>query len=216
MLLSGLIDCTRAHVFQVNKLTVTFVAMDQPRSLLMPLCATGGAVAVLSSAGLVPAIGLALGLGGGWLLGQRLKGQKPAPAADSESDEEDEAIQELGEFMGAECVGRFMRRLEHQDVAEDRLDGPEVKMIQEALHRAFDAMPRERLAELLLFFMPERRHRRRLKSSTDFRVYVRGAEPSAAGSQGMHGEDQQQLPRTCAQNDAWSGYSTPEPSSGLS
>lgn len=134
-----------------------YLAMDQPRSsLLMPLCATGGAVAVLSSAGLVPALGLALGLGGGWLLGQRLKGKKPLPAgaADSESESEEEAIQELGEFMGAECFGRFMQRLQQQDVAEERVDGPEVKKIQEALHGAFDRMPRERLAELLLFFMP--------------------------------------------------------------
>ncbi len=45
-------------------------------SALMGLCATGGAVAVLSSAGLVPAIGLAMGLGGGWLLGQKLKAEK--------------------------------------------------------------------------------------------------------------------------------------------
>lgn len=44
-------------------------------SALVGLCATGGAVAVLGSAGLVPAVGLALGLGGGWLLGQKLKGQ---------------------------------------------------------------------------------------------------------------------------------------------
>eukprot|EP00438_Fugacium_kawagutii_P003446 Skav229314 [mRNA] locus=scaffold2616:70707:70934:+ [translate_table: standard] len=44
-------------------------------SALVGLCATGGAVAVLGSAGLVPAVGLLLGLGGGWLLGQKLKGQ---------------------------------------------------------------------------------------------------------------------------------------------
>jgi hypothetical protein len=50
-------------------------------SALVGLCATGGAVAVLTSAGLVPAIGLAFGLGGGWLLGQKLKSKTQKPQA---------------------------------------------------------------------------------------------------------------------------------------
>ena len=55
-------------------------------SALVGLCATGGAVAVLTSAGLVPAIGLAFGLGGGWLLGQKLKSKTQKPQAGARLD----------------------------------------------------------------------------------------------------------------------------------
>mmetsp|Transcript_68393 Transcript_68393/g.107474 ORF Transcript_68393/g.107474 Transcript_68393/m.107474 type:complete len:206 (+) Transcript_68393:35-652(+) len=133
-------------------------------SALVGLCATGGAVAVLTSAGLVPAIGLAFGLGGGWLLGQKLKSKtqkpqvkaQPQPVEDEDGtdEEQEEAIQELGEFMGAEVLGRFLGRLQEQDPSNGQLDGPEVKLIQDGLHQAFDQMPRERLAQLLMFFMP--------------------------------------------------------------
>ena len=106
--------------------------MDHPRSsVLATLCATGGAVAVLSSAGLVPAIGLAVGLGGGWLLGQRIKGRKASQAraqpqaeddSDESDDEQEEALQELGEYMGAEGVGRFLARLQEQDPSQGQQD----------------------------------------------------------------------------------------------
>lgn len=77
------------------------------------------------------------------------------PPSDDETDEEqEEALQELGEFMGAECLGRFLERLQQQDVGKGQLDGPEVAIIQKGLHEAFDQMPRERLAQLLFFFMP--------------------------------------------------------------
>ena len=55
-------------------------------SALVGLCATGGAVAVLTSAGLVPAIGLAFGWGGGWLLGQKLKSKTQKPQARARLD----------------------------------------------------------------------------------------------------------------------------------
>eukprot|EP00435_Cladocopium_sp_Y103_P025917 s649_g6.t1 len=122
-------------------------------SALVGLCATGGAVAVLTSAGLVPAIGLAFGLGGGWLLGQKLKSktQKPQVAAqqpveveDDTDEEQEEAIQELGEFMGAEVLGRFLGRLQEQDPSNGQLDGPEVKLIQDGLHQAFDQILSQR------------------------------------------------------------------------
>ena len=68
-------------------------------SALVGLCATGGAVAVLSSAGLVPAIGLAVGLGGGWLLGQKLKGKAPAkPQAGTPLYEEKDFFNQLKRY----------------------------------------------------------------------------------------------------------------------
>lgn len=80
--------CRRRHLSFTTllaffkQLSAARAEMETSRSsALMGLCATGGAVAVLSSAGLVPAIGLAMGLGGGWLLGQKLKEKPQKPQA---------------------------------------------------------------------------------------------------------------------------------------
>jgi|Cyp2metagenome_2_1107375.scaffolds.fasta_scaffold1836112_1 hypothetical protein len=37
-----------------------------------------------------------------------------------------------------EVLGRFLGRLQEQDPSNGQLDGPEVKLIQDGLHQAFD------------------------------------------------------------------------------
>mmetsp|Transcript_41523 Transcript_41523/g.92962 ORF Transcript_41523/g.92962 Transcript_41523/m.92962 type:complete len:205 (+) Transcript_41523:32-646(+) len=144
--------------------------MEKPRSsVLVPVCAAGGALALLGTAGLVPALGLAAGGGGGWLLGQRLRAGREKSLArpqlvpnaggessEEESDEElDEAVQEYGEHMGAEVIGQFLRFLETQD--PQKQGNPDAALIQKGLFEAFDKMPPEKLTKLMVFFGPRRK-----------------------------------------------------------
>ncbi|OLP79704.1 hypothetical protein AK812_SmicGene39982 [Symbiodinium microadriaticum] len=119
--------------------------MEKSRSsVLVPVCAAGGALALIGSAGVIPAIGLAAGVGGGWLLGQRLKGSREKAArpqlvpnaggdsSDEDSDEElDQAVQEYGEHMGAEVVGQFLKQ-----PGRNVQDNPDATMIQKGLFQA--------------------------------------------------------------------------------
>ena len=41
-------------------------------------------------------------------------------------------------FSNPEVLGRFLGRLQEQDPSKGHLDGPEVKLIQDGLHQAFD------------------------------------------------------------------------------
>ncbi|CAE7575784.1 unnamed protein product [Symbiodinium natans] len=73
-------------------------------------------------------------------------------SSDEESDEElDEAVREYGEHMGAEVVGQFLRFLEMQKPGEDN---PDAALIQKGLFQAFDRMPPEKLAKLMVMFGP--------------------------------------------------------------
>eukprot|EP00933_Yihiella_yeosuensis_P028177 TRINITY_DN21986_c0_g1_i1.p1 TRINITY_DN21986_c0_g1~~TRINITY_DN21986_c0_g1_i1.p1 ORF type:complete len:198 (-),score=51.97 TRINITY_DN21986_c0_g1_i1:143-736(-) len=136
-------------------------------TVLIPLCAAAGSLVAIGTAGVLPAAGLATGVGFGWLIGQRLRGAQQPPRAredevesssDDETDEEaEQADRERGEDFAAEYLGVFLHHLESQGLSATNGTGragrnSDVEAIEKGLHEVFRQLPRERLEQIFKMY----------------------------------------------------------------
>mmetsp|Transcript_12016 Transcript_12016/g.37096 ORF Transcript_12016/g.37096 Transcript_12016/m.37096 type:complete len:212 (-) Transcript_12016:9-644(-) len=138
--------------------------------LLLPACVGAGSLALLATAGVLPAVYLAVGGAGGWYLGKRLRGEPPPEEGPEESsgeessEEDDEAAAVADEAAGAAAVApyfkSFLRHLQQggAGAAAPAAGGPavakDVAEIEAGLHEAFSKMPPERLEKCMEAFRP--------------------------------------------------------------
>ncbi|CAE8690305.1 unnamed protein product [Polarella glacialis] len=142
---------------------VVIVGMSEEkrRSVLLPVCAAAGSLAVLGIAGLVPVLGLSVGLGGGWYIGRKLRGgpaakeEAPVEVEFEDSDDESSDDDTEGEDRAAMHIEAFCAHLQvlgpdpaSSGVNGELLHGEDAVLIQKGLHEAFSQMPPELVEHL--------------------------------------------------------------------
>eukprot|EP00444_Apocalathium_aciculiferum_P025474 CAMPEP_0183436638 /NCGR_PEP_ID=MMETSP0370-20130417/69540_1 /TAXON_ID=268820 /ORGANISM="Peridinium aciculiferum, Strain PAER-2" /LENGTH=199 /DNA_ID=CAMNT_0025624133 /DNA_START=58 /DNA_END=657 /DNA_ORIENTATION=+ len=134
---------------------------DEPRKggLLLPALIGAGSMALFTTAGIAPALYLAVGGLGGWLIGTKLKQGRPvampAPEGDESSSDEEEgdledelAEEEQGARMAAGFLNSFLRDLQGGAGSGER------DAIEAGIHEAFSKVPPERLHRLFALLAP--------------------------------------------------------------
>eukprot|EP00408_Alexandrium_pacificum_P021339 CAMPEP_0171194564 /NCGR_PEP_ID=MMETSP0790-20130122/20953_1 /TAXON_ID=2925 /ORGANISM="Alexandrium catenella, Strain OF101" /LENGTH=206 /DNA_ID=CAMNT_0011659763 /DNA_START=42 /DNA_END=659 /DNA_ORIENTATION=+ len=90
-------------------------AKQRSRGLLLPACVGIGSVALLATAGPLPALYLAVGGAGGWFIGKRLRGggkeEPPEGFDEEEADSDDDSDEDESEENEEEAM---MRRMEEE------------------------------------------------------------------------------------------------------
>mmetsp|Transcript_66988 Transcript_66988/g.132074 ORF Transcript_66988/g.132074 Transcript_66988/m.132074 type:complete len:195 (+) Transcript_66988:79-663(+) len=131
------------------------------RGLLLPAAVGAGSVALLATAGPLPAAYLAVGGAGGWFIGKKLRGDREAPRADEDESSDDSVeAQALEEAAGAATVAPylfgFLQRFQSGVTATGDQPNDETAAeqaeIEAGLHHAFAQIPRERVEDCLQSF----------------------------------------------------------------
>mmetsp|Transcript_22609 Transcript_22609/g.52712 ORF Transcript_22609/g.52712 Transcript_22609/m.52712 type:complete len:210 (-) Transcript_22609:55-684(-) len=149
-------------------------AHSDRKGVLLPVCVGAGSVALLTVAGVLPALYLAGGVAGGWYIGKRIRGDDKkevrmrqaaeqaafdAEAGDlvdedsddssDSSDGEDETALADSILAGAN-MSLFMQSMEGAPGAESIAIPPAAKeKVQAGIHQAFEKMPQADVVRLL-------------------------------------------------------------------